>query len=124
MADVSIGGTLPVGDGDGLTAIASSLIAEPARMRVMLAVVDVAKVTVKTDTGERTATVRVRRIEEVLPGDLGTAEKLLRRALERRTGQSVLPLDLEDEIRDVFAQLDQLDFDEPGGDGEAKGDGE
>jgi hypothetical protein len=106
MADVTIGGNLPVGDHDGLTSLASELIASPARMHVMLAVIDTQKITTKTDTGEKTATVRVRRIERVLPDDLPAAEKLMRRALEYRTGATTLPLDLEDEVQAAFAGFD------------------
>lgn len=105
MADVAIGGNLPVGDNNGLAAIASALIAEPAKLRVMLAVIDTQKITTKTDTGEKIATVRVRRIEMVLPQDLGEAEKLLRRSLEHRTGQAVLPLELEGDLEAAFAQV-------------------
>ncbi|MCL2729301.1 MAG: hypothetical protein FWE15_04665 [Actinomycetia bacterium] len=118
MSDVSIGGSLPVGDNDGLTAIASELIAEPDRLRVMLAVVDVAKVTTKTDDGGRTATVRIRRIEQVLPVDLPAAERLMRRSLERRTGRETLPLELEDELEMAFAGIDLDSPDDDGGDGE------
>jgi aminopeptidase C len=106
LADVAIGGALPVGDSDGLSALASSLIEHPAQLRVMLAVIDCQKITTKTDSGEKIATVRVRRIEQVLAEDLTTAEKLLRRALESRTGQTTLPLDLEDEIAAVFKDFD------------------
>lgn len=130
MSDVAIGGTLPVGDHDGLTAIATDLIEQPDRLRVMLAVIDVAKITTRTDDGTRTATVRIRRIEQVLPGDLGAAERLLRRALEHRTGREVLPLDLEDELQAAFAAID-LDADpgddpgdDPDEDGEFDADGD
>lgn len=113
MSDVTIGSSLPVGDRDGLTAIASDLIEQPEQLRVMLAVIDVAKITTRTDDGGRTATVRIRRIEQVLPGDLGAAEKLLRRALERRTGRETLPLELEDEITAAFASFDDDDEEGP-----------
>lgn len=117
MSDVTIGGTLPVGDNDGLTAIASDLIEQPERLRVMLAVIDVAKITTKTDDGGMTATVRIRRIEQVMPADLRQAEKLMRRALERRTGRDVLPMELENEIEEAFTDADPDDD----GDGEDGG---
>lgn len=113
MPDVSLGGNLPVGDHDGLTAIASDLIEEPRKLRAMIAVVDTQKITTKTDDGSRTAVVRIRRIEAILAEDLGTAEKLMRRALEKRTGRTTLPLDLEDELEQAFADIDPGD-DEPG----------
>jgi hypothetical protein len=118
MADANIGGNLPVGDANGLSAMATELIAYPAKLRVMIAVIDTQKITTKTDTGEKIATVRVRRIEHVLPGDLGAAEKLMRRALEDRMGQPVLPLDLEDEVREAFENFDP---DKPDEQGDGKG---
>jgi hypothetical protein len=114
MADANIGGNLPVGDKNGLSAIAAELVAEPDRMHVMLAVIDTQKVTRKTDTGEQIATVRIRRIERVLGQDLATAEKLIRRALEHRTGMTVLPLDVEDDMRSAFENFDAT---KPEGDG-------
>ena len=115
MADAHIGGTLPVGDANGLAAIAAELIEDPGRLHVMIAVIDCAKVTTKTDTGDRLATVRVRRIERVLPDDHGAAEVLMRRSLEQRTGHTVLPLELEDDLRAAFAEIEAQDADDDQG---------
>ena len=54
------------------------------------------------------ATIRLRRAEVVLVEDLG-GPTLIRRALEFRTGQSVLPLELEDEIAQTFAEMEAPD---------------
>jgi hypothetical protein len=37
---------------------------------------------------------------------MGEAEKLIRRALEFRTGQAVLPLELEEELEATFRDMD------------------
>jgi hypothetical protein len=68
--------------------------------------VDTSKVTRRTDDGEIIATARVRRIEAILPEDFGAAERLIRRSLEKRTGATVLPLELEDELNAAFAAVD------------------
>jgi hypothetical protein len=106
MPDAALGGNLPRGDANGLSAMAGDLIREPERKRVIIAIVDNPKTVVNNISGDRVATVRVCRIEAVLPQDLGAAEKLMRRALEKRTGQTVLPLDLEDELSAAFAEFD------------------
>jgi hypothetical protein len=122
MPDAALGGNLPKGDANGLSAMASDLIADPERKRVIIAIVDNPKTVVHNVTGDRTATVRMCRIEAVLAGDLGAAEQLMRRALEKRTGQTVLPLDLEDELSEAFAEID-LDADPGDDDGPAEGGG-
>ncbi len=48
----------------------------------------------------------IRRIEVIAPADLTVAQQLMRRSLEARTGRTVLPLDLEDDIRFAFGQVD------------------
>lgn len=106
MPDAALGGNLPRGDANGLSAMAADLIREPERKRIILAIVDNPKTVINNVTGDRVATVRICRIEAVLGDDLGAAEQLLRRALERRTGLTVLPLDLEDELAEAFAEFD------------------
>jgi hypothetical protein len=119
MTLVKLMGALPGGDNNGAAAIGADLIKEPHRMRPMIAIVDCRRVAIDSDSGERTATVRIRRIEALRPDDLGAAEKLMRRALESRTGATVLPLDLEDEIAAAFAEFDpDADDDEAAGPGD------
>ncbi len=105
-ADVTLGGKLPKGDANGLGPVIADLIAEPHRFHVILAIIDCAKVTTNHDTGEVIPTARVRRIEVVRAEDLRAAERLMRRALEGRSGRTVLPLDLEDDIAVAFGQVD------------------
>jgi hypothetical protein len=71
--------------------------------------------------------VRFRRIEVVLRGDLGAAEQLIRRALEFRSEQPTLPLELEDELEATFREMEidpdapGVDPEEPGGEGKKGG---
>lgn len=101
-----IGGTLPSGDANGLGPIVGELVQHPHRFHVLLTIVDCKKVTTDHDSGAVIPTARIRRVEVVLPEDLAQAEQLLRRSMERRTGQTVLPMDLEDEITAAFARVD------------------
>ena len=133
MPDVKNQAVLPKGEANGLASIAGELVAEgeglvPKRMRAALVIFDTKRVAVDSDTLDKIATVRMRRIEVLLPSDLPTAEKLIRRALEFRSGQTTLDLDLEDEIRQAFEAMREpdspVDPDEPGdADGKGKGKG-
>lgn len=101
-----ISGNLPKGDANGIGPIVQELVDQPHRFHVLLAIVDCSKISTNNDTGEVVPTARVRRVEVVLPPDLKTAEKLMRRALESRSGRSVLPMELEDEITMAFGRVD------------------
>jgi hypothetical protein len=72
---------------------------------VLLLIVDCKKVTTDNDTGEAVPTARIRRVEAVLPADLPQAEQLMRRALEKRNGRTMLPIGLEDEMRAAFRDI-------------------
>lgn len=97
---------LPKGEGNGLGAIARALIDEPHRIHVVVALVDCKKITTDNDSGEVEPTARIRRIEVIEDQDHDLAAKMLRRALERRTGQTVLPFDLEEDLRATFGRVD------------------
>lgn len=98
--------TLPGGDGNGLTAITRQMIDDPQQVHVAIALVDCSRLTTDTDTGEVEPTARVRRIEVIEGQDNELAHKMMRRALEERTGQTVLPMDLEDDLREAFGSID------------------
>jgi|SRR5580693_1378322 hypothetical protein len=126
MPDVKRQSLLPQGEQNGLAPIAGALVAEgsgraPKRLRAVIAIIDTKRVGIESDTGDEWATVRFRRIEVLLSADLGAAEKLIRRALEARSDQTTLPLELEDEIRQAFDQMANPDSpddpDEPKGKG-------
>jgi hypothetical protein len=106
MSGPSIAGSLPKGDANGIGPAVRMLIDEPHRFHVILSIIDCKKVTTDNDTGEVVPTARIRRLEVVLRDDLPVAEQLMRRALESRNGRTVLPLDLEDDMRLAFQQID------------------
>lgn len=95
---------------NGLADIATSVTENTETMITAVVVLSVAKVTTDVDTGEVTPTLRIKRIEPVSDGEdktrLGT---IASRAYERRTGKTVLPLELEDELREAFSSGDDAD---------------
>ena len=97
---------LPKGEGNGLDAIARELIDNPHDIHVVVALIDCKKITTDNDTGDVEPTARIRRIEPITEGDRDVAAKMLRRALERRTGKTVLPFDLEEDMRASFGNFD------------------
>jgi hypothetical protein len=129
---MSFSGHLPSGDGNGLSAIVGELTGDPKRLHVVIALLDVPKVTTNTDSGEvvpsfppfSSRTVRIRRVEVLTrPDDMKVAERLMRRALDERTGREALPYDLESEIAAAFEGAEQ-DEPEPQGDEDVEGGGE
>lgn len=97
---------LPRGDGNGLDALARDLIDSPHDVHVIVALVDCKKITTDNDSGEIEPTARIRRVEVISEDDKDLAAKMLRRALERRTGKTVLPFDLEEDMRAAFGNVD------------------
>jgi hypothetical protein len=57
--DGNLSGALPKGDANGLGPIVRTLIDEPHRYHVLMAIVDCAKVTTNNDTGEIIPTARI-----------------------------------------------------------------
>ena len=98
--------SLPGGDANGLTSIARDLIDSPHDVHVVVALVDCKKITTDNDSGEVVPTARVRRIEVIGEADRDLAAKMMRRALEQRTGKTVLPFDLEEDLRAAFGRID------------------
>lgn len=93
---------LPTAEHNGLEPIIGDLIDHPHRPRLAVVVLDCPRTTLDNDTESAEATVRIRRIEVIDGEDSTEATNLLRRAYERRTGQTVLPLDLEEELRGLW----------------------
>lgn len=103
---LKLSAALPASDDtNGLGVIADALVASPGDFHVVVAVLDCKKIETDTDTGEQTPTARIRRIEVVTrKDDKARLRALATRAFEKRTGKTVLPLDLEDELRDAFGE--------------------
>jgi hypothetical protein len=98
--------TLPKGDADGLSPLEGRLDADPeSRQVVALVILDVIARTESLVTHERELTLKLRRVEALLPGDAEHARRMLSRAFEQRTGVVTLPIDLEDDLRSAFDEV-------------------
>lgn len=108
MPDLSVSGKLPDGDrAAGLLAQISELLDNPRAVRVGIVFYDVLKITETPGTGARVSTVQLRAFEPITPSDdVEEMRRLLRRSVERRTGQPELPLDLERELAKIFKSSD------------------
>lgn len=105
MSKMSAG--LPKGDENGLGVIARQLIEDPHRVHAVICLIDCKRTTTDNDTGSTEPTARIRRIEVVPVDQLDVAERMIRRALETRTGATTLDIELEDEdeITAIFQSL-------------------
>ena len=101
---MKIQGRLPSGDRDGITALEPAVTTNRSPL-VAVVILDPKRIDEDVDTGHREAVMRIRSIEALLPEDVDAAMRLLRRAFEHRTGKVTLPIDLEDELRDVFTRI-------------------
>lgn len=114
-------GTLPKGDANGLNALANQLLKNPKGTHIIVGVIDVKTITTDVDTADQQATVRFRRVESIAPQDADHAVRMMQRAAERRTGATMLPIEIEDELQELMQNLD-FDFSTGevfGGDAEA-----
>lgn len=94
---------LPKGPANGLAPFAEQLLDDPTQKIAVVALLDVKSITTDLDTGDAVPTVRVRHIEVVKGDDQTTLlQRIMSRALAKRTGKEVLPLDLEDEVAAAF----------------------
>lgn len=104
MTNIKLTSSLPDHEeNNGLGAIADAMVGDPTSLHVAVVVLDTKKIETDIDTGEATPTARVRRIEIIdRDDDKARLRELSTRAFEARTGKTVLPLDLEDELRAAF----------------------
>lgn len=103
-------GSLTRGPTNGLDAIEAQLIDNPAGKHVVIGIVDTAKVTTDTLTGEVTPTMRFVGIEAFPAAhpDGEEVRRLWRRQAERRQGKDTgqLPLDLELALDEITISTD------------------
>jgi hypothetical protein len=119
MPDVKGTALLPKGEANGLAAIADELIKDPLRKRAALIIYDLRRGTDDYDQHDVVATVRIRRVEPLMPADLKNAELMIRRAASARiTGGEQLAFEFEQAIEEAFEAMTDptspADPDEPG----------
>lgn len=94
---------------NGLVTVTQRAMEHPLNRHLVLAVLDCSKIARDPHTGETDVTMRVRRLEPVAPMDVVEGERLVRRALEFRSGESVLPIDLEISLDQWFGRNYEVD---------------
>lgn len=90
---------------NGLTQINSLMVNDPQQGYLVVGIVRPSKITTDVDTGQAEATATLHRLEVITGSDLMTADQLIRRAAERRTGMQELPIDMEDELTKLLADV-------------------
>jgi hypothetical protein len=99
---MQLSGALPKGDNDGLSSVESRLVKKPSGHVVALVILDAKKIEKDVETGEQTAKLKIRRIETILQEDVETAVQLIRRSFESRTGETTLPIELENDLKSAM----------------------
>lgn len=90
---VAISGQVPGDEVNGLKSRAKELRASPRQLRLIIGIVDVAKVTRNVDKDFEYPTVRFRHIELVPEEFIHDASAILGKALGDRTGMDQLPFE-------------------------------
>lgn len=103
---MKIKATLPKGDSDGLSPI-EAVVVKQQKPVVALVILEPVKIDEDLKTREKEVVFGIRRVEALLADDVEAATRLLQRAFESRTGESTLPIDLEDDIRDALKGVDK-----------------
>ncbi|HEY0935895.1 MAG TPA: hypothetical protein VGD91_19415 [Trebonia sp.] len=101
---VKLASQLPKGTANGVGPIVGELCRDPDHLQVVIAIVDCKEVTTDTDTGDVIPTMRIRRIEAVTGTDKSAVRRILRRAMERRTGRVELPFEVEQDLAGAFGE--------------------
>lgn len=104
MTNIKLASALPAGNTNGLDVILQDLVDHPDHRRLIVALVDVKDLTTNIDTEEVVPTLRIRAVEAITSGsDAAAARRLMDRAKEKRTGRTMLPLDVENAMTGTFS---------------------
>lgn len=109
-----LSGRLPDGEANGLAGKLRELVDDPERVHVLIVLADVTKVTQLVESGATVPTLRIRRVEAIADrDDAEQLRRILMREYERRTGQPVLPLELERDVESAFTDAADPPDDDP-----------
>ena len=106
MSAVNLSSALPKGEANGLGPMVKDAISEPDGVHTLILLVNTKKIVTDCDDGSSMPVLRILRAEVVRGGDLKDTKRLIRRAVERRTGQAQLDLEVEDELEQMFKAID------------------
>jgi hypothetical protein len=100
---LKLAGTLPADENrNGLDEIAADVVKNPNELRALIVLVDCKQILTQADTGDRIATLRIRRVEPIGAKDADAAMRLYRKVFQHRTGQNALPIDIDEEVDAAF----------------------
>ena len=99
---MKLSGALPKGQANGLALLDHIVNQDPETRHVVIAILSPRKLVTDVDSGDIEALLSIDRVERILPGDAEQAEKMLRRSLEKRSGMTVLPIEIADDIAEAF----------------------
>lgn len=104
MGRAKISSSLPAeATTNGLMHLSDEMTSEPSQMHIAVIAFDTKEIKLNTDTDEAVPTARIRRIEPIeRTDDRKQVQRIMRRAYEERTGETVLPYDLEADLSDAF----------------------
>lgn len=102
---MKINGKLPAGDADGVTSLEAVVLKNQKPIVVMM-ILEPTHVDQDLGSGQKTVRMGIRRIEPVLPDDIDAATRLIQRSYESRTGDSTLPIELENDINSALKGVD------------------
>lgn len=102
---MKLNSALPKGDADGLSGLEAQMIKKQKPV-VAMVILEPAIIDEDLETHEKSLKVRIRRIEALLPDDVEAASRLLQRSFESRTGDSTLPIELENDIKEALKGVD------------------
>lgn len=90
---------------NGINDLNSLMINNTEKTYLVVGIIKPTKITTNLETGDAEATAAFHRIEVVTGNDLTTADQLIRRAIERRTGMIELPIETEDELKQLLSDV-------------------
>lgn len=108
-AEVKLKGALPKGDANGLAPYASEFVRNGLQLRAAIILFNAPNMGVNREKEIQVAELVVRRVELVMdPADAEIMHHLVMRSVRRRSGESVLPLEFEQDIEAAFRDLPDL----------------
>lgn len=105
VTSVRLSGILPPGAFNGLTEVADEFVGDTAGRQIVVALIEVKHVVQDVEKARQVVVLKIARVEAISREDDQRAMKrIMMRANEERSGQTVLPFDTEDEIDSFFGE--------------------
>jgi hypothetical protein len=102
---MKVNGKLPQGDADGLSSL-EAIVLKKRQPVVVMMILEPTHVDQDLTSGQQTVRMGIRRVEPVLQDDIEAATRLIQRSFESRTGDSTLPIELENDVKEALKGVD------------------